>query len=117
MSGSGGAPYWIAYAGSWRPNDGPVDSRVDGQPNNYRERMAMFGLHDASAAQGTREQVPKGVEVKNKDDETADIKGKGEEKAEEEEEKKEEKHNRTVDTQGKGEEKGDESVGDEQILS
>ena len=100
------APYWIAYAGAWRPNDGPVDGGVDGQPNSYREKMAMFGLHDTSAAQGTREQVPKGVvEEKNKNDETAGIKGKGEEKVEEEGEKEEKKDNGIVDIKSKGEEK------------
>ena len=67
------APYWIKYAGSNGPwnNYGRVDgqaSRVDGQANSYREKMAMFGIHDTSAV---REQVPSAAEVKDNNDETA----------------------------------------------
>ena len=101
MSSSG--PYWIGIASRmYRP-----PGRVDGQPNDYRERMAMFGIHDTSAVQATQAPVSKGVEAKDKNDEaaveeggekkvenkdngTADIKEEGEKKVEEEKKVKEE---------------------------
>ena len=105
---SSGAPYWLAYAGPWRQDD----DRVDGQPNNYRERMAMFGIHAPSATQGTPEQVSKGVEAENQNDETADIKDQGKEKVEEEEEKEENKDDGILDIKGKGEEKNGDAIVD-----
>lgn len=86
------------------PNPGPVD----GQPYNYREKMAMFGIRDMSAVPGPQEQVSKGAEAKDEKGETADIKGEGEEKVEGEGEKEEDKENGTADIKGKGEEKEDE---------
>ena len=85
----------------------PSPGHVDGQPYNYREKMAMFGIRDMSAVQGPQEQVSKGAEVKDEKGETADIKGEGEEKLEGEGEKEEDQGNGTVDIKGKGEEKED----------
>ena len=106
MSGSSGAPYWLAYAGSWRQDD----DRVDGQPNDYRERMAMFGIHAPSATQGTPEPVSKVVAAENQNDETADVKDQGNKKVEQEADKKEEnKDDGNVEIKGN---KGEENNGD-----
>lgn len=43
-----------------------ASARVDGQPNNYREKMAAYGVHDMSA-----------LERKQQQEQVADVKGVG----------------------------------------
>lgn len=38
------APAWLAQARL----RSPYDTRIHGQPNSYREKMAAFGVHDRS---------------------------------------------------------------------
>ncbi|KAL8823811.1 MAG: hypothetical protein Q9191_005528 [Dirinaria sp. TL-2023a] len=65
-----GGPAWLGLA---YPPQAKIDDRVPGQPNNYREKMAMYGNHDpefktkapspANKAKSTTEQMGDGQNI------------------------------------------------------
>lgn len=51
------SPSWLAHA---RPRARSDGARIEGQPNNFREKMAAFGVHDQSVVDGKLEGEKRG---------------------------------------------------------